>query len=209
MKASAKRSELNNDQKKSLNGALLDAVVNKNLARVEMCLNKGATTDIRVSVPEGMHFVNGKSVPNMRSYPLSYVAYRGFDPVIFELLVKNGMNVNAQDDKGQTVLMYAAQAGEADRIDLFLTFRADALLTDKEGETALSYALKLKIDNPLRDKIVDTLLTAIPDKEGAVSSKAAFNEKRQPVTLDKPVPTVKPITFAPKTEKSTSKPPSA
>jgi Protein of unknown function (DUF2939)/Ankyrin repeats (many copies) len=58
------------------------------------------------------------------------------------LLVAKAANVNAQDEKGKTALMVAANAGLENITQEVLKLNADPNLKDKENKTALDYAIE-------------------------------------------------------------------
>lgn len=60
------------------------------------------------------------------------------------LLSAKKLDINARDESGQTLLMRAAQAGNADAIRALLAKGADATLKNSAGETALQIAQKRK-----------------------------------------------------------------
>lgn len=74
--------------------------------------------------------------------PLSWAAMRGQLKVLQILLTRNGANANARDRSERTAISWAAQAGQADAVDLLLKHGADANLPDRYGSTPLWYALR-------------------------------------------------------------------
>jgi len=60
-----------------------------------------------------------------------------------ETLLTQGASVNARDASGQTALIVATLAGQADIVRHLLTFGADPDLIDRQGLTALQHARKI------------------------------------------------------------------
>ncbi|MCE7984276.1 MAG: sigma-70 family RNA polymerase sigma factor [Caldilinea sp. CFX5] len=59
-----------------------------------------------------------------------------------ELLLLDGLDVNAPGHKGQTLLHWAAQQGQYDVVELLLQHKADPTLKDRNGKTALQLAVE-------------------------------------------------------------------
>jgi ankyrin repeat protein len=59
---------------------------------------------------------------------------------LVELLIANGAEVNHRDDDGRTVLMYAAENGDAPAVNAVLRNGATVNAADNDGETALMKA---------------------------------------------------------------------
>ncbi|MEZ4735283.1 MAG: sigma-70 family RNA polymerase sigma factor [Caldilineaceae bacterium] len=59
-----------------------------------------------------------------------------------ELLLLDGLDVNAPGDKGQTLLHWAAQQGQPDIVALLLQHKADPALKDRNGKTARQLAVE-------------------------------------------------------------------
>ena len=57
-----------------------------------------------------------------------------------KMLIGGGINVNQQDHRGVTALMYAAFSGDAEMIRLLLKHGAKKELKDHRGRTAADYA---------------------------------------------------------------------
>ena len=56
------------------------------------------------------------------------------------LFLQDGVDINAQDDEGETALMKAIDATELDQVEWLLTNGADVNIRDESGETALDRA---------------------------------------------------------------------
>ncbi len=59
---------------------------------------------------------------------------------MYELLLKNGTEIDAQDNKGLSPLMLAGQKGLTDTVRVLLKAGANAQLRNKNGQTALDLA---------------------------------------------------------------------
>ena len=57
-------------------------------------------------------------------------------------LLENGADVNTQDNKNFTLLMYCAQFNDLTLISLVLSYGAKVNVKDSSGFTALDYAIK-------------------------------------------------------------------
>ena len=55
------------------------------------------------------------------------------------MLIRSGIDVNCQDERGISALMYAAVAGNEPLIQLLLKHGADKTLKDGQGRTASAY----------------------------------------------------------------------
>jgi ankyrin repeat protein len=53
--------------------------------------------------------------------------------------IRDGVDVNAQDDSGRTALMFASAFGNTETASVLLSAGADVDLVDAEGSTALDY----------------------------------------------------------------------
>lgn len=92
-------------------------------------------------------------------------------------LIYYGLDVNAQDDKGLTALMYAVKAKRSDAINYLLDTRrglkTDQSIQDKEGYTALMHACKGK-----GEYVIDALL------KNRDTHNIDFNSKLNPHAKD-------------------------
>lgn len=62
------------------------------------------------------------------------------DAIGIAVALKHGADINSADPNGYTALMYAANLGLIENVKVLLANKADATLTTKDGETALSLA---------------------------------------------------------------------
>jgi ankyrin repeat protein len=77
---------------------------------------------------------------NRYSTPLTSAAYRGNQEVVALLLSQPGIKVDARDVDGYTSLMWAAEQGSLDLVDLLMKAGACPSLKNQRGETAISLA---------------------------------------------------------------------
>jgi ankyrin repeat protein len=82
---------------------------------------------------------------------------------MLKILLKNGADVNLQNEDGQTATIYASMFGEYKILKLLLKHKADITIKDKEGKTALDYA-KEYYDNNYRYKKIIKLLKKVGKK---------------------------------------------
>uniref|UniRef100_A0A7R9VK40 Cyclic nucleotide-binding domain-containing protein n=1 Tax=Chlamydomonas euryale TaxID=1486919 RepID=A0A7R9VK40_9CHLO len=75
-----------------------------------------------------------------RLFDMFSAASAGENDLLLQML-KQGVDVNAVDEAGRTVLMVAAHAGRADIVELLLALEASPELSDGDGHSALSLAL--------------------------------------------------------------------
>ena len=118
-----------------------------NVAELLEAANQGAHLDITI--------VEGR-IQN----PILYAWQRHYQPYIIELLVQCGANVDYADSRGRTLLMYASgynpakysfyyaaqKASVEDYARIFLSHGASVNLKDKNGLTAIDYAVMLQND---------------------------------------------------------------
>ena len=97
----------------------------------------------------------------------------GAIPVIQELL-REGADVNSQNNRGQTALMMAAQWGKRDAVGLLLRSGADPNMRDNDGKTALIWTLNpplfyyhLETRPIIQDLVAHGADVDIKDKVGA------------------------------------------
>ncbi len=68
-----------------------------------------------------------------------FAAHEG-DIATVEEMLKNGMNVNAQEkSKNMTALMLAANTHRVEVVELLLAYKANVNIKDKDGLTAIVY----------------------------------------------------------------------
>ena len=69
------------------------------------------------------------------------------DRSMLQVFLKRGLNVNLLDEDGSTPLMYAAHYGSPDMVRALIDAGADLNAKNKNGETALTIALKHSLNN--------------------------------------------------------------
>ncbi len=131
--------------------------------------------------------IEAKAEVNQKRYnnwtALMYAVYRGYAATV-DALITAGANVNLQDEKGKTMLMYLIMYVKRDSlaiVDKLLEAGTDVNLQDANGKTALMYAANyFTIDPP---SIVSKLIEAgtnvnLRDKEGDTALMYAAENSR-------------------------------
>jgi ankyrin repeat protein len=112
--------------------------------------------------------------------PLAHYAYEKYDPDMFQLLVKNGMNINAKDYLGDTVLILAVQKANPATVGIvenLLALGADPLSMSKYG-AVLDYARTNRCGET-RKQVIDLLLQAMPDAKQEFNAGALPSRKKE------------------------------
>jgi ankyrin repeat protein len=88
--------------------------------------------------------VKAETVDSLRvgETPLMAAAING-DPVLLQLLIARGADVNAKDQAGNTALIDAARVGHPEAVRLLIANHADVNARNAKGETALSQATRM------------------------------------------------------------------
>ncbi len=97
--------------------------------------------------PEAAKLIQAGANPNLKSNNGMTILIKGLDAgtIHIELIkwfVKNGVDVNAQDNYGNTALIKAGQMGRLNSVKFLITKKADIYHKNKEDNTALTEALK-------------------------------------------------------------------
>jgi ankyrin repeat protein len=107
--------------------ALMMASFNGHKETVRLLLDRGAIIDTRDAM--------GRTA-------LMYAAAGPYSQTV-QLLLERGADLNIRGkEEGWTVLMFAAAEGQFDVIRVLLAHGADIKITDKDGDTALDFAVK-------------------------------------------------------------------
>jgi ankyrin repeat protein len=123
---------------------LFDAVIQGDPDQVRSLLSNGA--DVNAGFRNGLTVLmcaalagNFESLPRPYIPPVKSVAI-GDRIEMVKLLIGVGADVNAKDDFGDTLLMYAARGGSLETVNLFIAKGLDVNARAKDGITALMFA---------------------------------------------------------------------
>ncbi|HEY8413139.1 MAG TPA: ankyrin repeat domain-containing protein, partial [Pyrinomonadaceae bacterium] len=83
-----------------------------------------------------------------------FAAAQARDVMALNAFLDGGINPNAQDSDGRTVLISAAAHGDLDVVNVLLSRSVDINVKDKRGYTALSHATEA-----MYEEVVDALLS--------------------------------------------------
>jgi len=120
-----------------MNGTSVDAADGENRTVTMWAAFNGHTAIIQLLKEKG---ANINAIDTNGRTALLY-ASSGPYPETVEYLLKNGADINAQGTaEGFTALMTAAAEGQLEIVRLLLVHGADQTLTDKDGDTAESFA---------------------------------------------------------------------
>jgi ankyrin repeat protein len=130
-----------NDQDKGGFTPLMYAAVNGNVDAVQLLLAHGSAVNA-VTGAQSMGTVKNGPIALGALTPLMLAAPRG--PSVIELLIQAGANVDAQDVRGMTPLMWAIATDHADArgVALLLKNGADLEKRDKSGLNARGWAAR-------------------------------------------------------------------
>jgi hypothetical protein len=179
---------LDDKQQYSLNALLYDAVTDKRLDRVKLCLSRGAQAG-----PANMTaYFDARNEDPM---PLAHLALSNYDPEVLDALAGAGLAVDEKNRQGYTALGRATALQRQECVTHFLALGANPLAENNEGSTVLDIARENGgfSSQERRNAIIDALLTA-------VAPPAAFNDaakKAEAVTTVEPITVGRPISLTP------------
>ena len=91
---------------------------------------------------------NAKRVLKLRGYDFDeksfFAAAQARDPVAINAFLDAGINPNAQNSEGRTVLISAAARGELDVVNILLSRGVNVNVKDNRGYTALAHAIEAR-----------------------------------------------------------------
>ena len=109
------------------------------------------------SDPEKLTSESSQRILKLRGYHFDeqnfFAAAQARDLIAIDAFIVGGINPNAQDADGRTVLISAAARGELDVVNKLLSHGVDINVKDKNGYTALSHAI-----DAMHDDVEEALL---------------------------------------------------
>jgi uncharacterized protein len=109
------------------------------------------------SDPEKLTTESSQRILKLRGYNFDeqsfFAAAQARDLIAIDAFIVGGINPNAQDGDGRTVLISAAARGEMDVVSRLLSHNVDINVKDKNGYTALSHAI-----DAMHDDVEEALL---------------------------------------------------
>ncbi|MBR1437053.1 MAG: ankyrin repeat domain-containing protein, partial [Synergistaceae bacterium] len=102
----------------------------------------------------------------VRNHRQNFDVVKDPDYELVKLLLENGANVQAVDERGGTVLMYAASRSEPEILKLLLDNGAEINAQDESGITALMLAVRSNSSEAIKLLLDAGAKIAIRDKDG-------------------------------------------
>lgn len=172
----AKYSDLDKDQ---LNKALSDILSSNNsdLEKATELVLAGADHNFQdfntcISIEHGLGYVLGcnKNVTTLLMRLAWLCKYQ-----LVESLVKNGANIDLQDEVGCTALVYSIQKTDIKMIKLLISLRANINISDNLNQSPLVYAVRTK-----NAEIVELLLKSKidPSIRNIITGRTALDEAK-------------------------------
>ena len=175
---------LDDKQQYSLNALLYDAVIDKNLERVKLCLSRGA----QAGRADMAAYFRARADDNE---PLAHVALQNYHGEILNALAQAGLEIDAKNADGDTALSRAAHLQRLECVTNFLALGASPLAENDAGKTVLDVARENNgfSSQDRRNAIIDALLAAVPlpgEFNGAAKKSAAVTTA-EAITVNKPI----------------------
>lgn len=153
---------LSSQQKTVMNNLLLEAVENKDLARIKTYVSKGASVQMTADVTETTR-VNGSTYTSRGTAPLyHYMMESYFTTPVSDFFLEQGVSVDIKNFNGNTPLMLAVKNADLSRVKYFLSKGADPMAVNSRNEMVLDQARKIQSYYCSdRQNIIDALVQAI------------------------------------------------
>lgn len=119
--------------------ALMYAVEAGSKDLAEILINKGATVNLKG--PSGSTITALMWAVRNNNVEMPYETYLEVAMEIVNMLLKNGVEINAQNEEGRTALMYAVSEGSKELTEILIKNGANVNLKDINGDTALIIAI--------------------------------------------------------------------
>lgn len=114
--------------------------------------------------------INNGTTPLLQTISNNRPSYNSNVLKIIEILLKHGAIIDAQDNNGETILMKAAIQHAYDIIKFLVLKKANKLLTDTQGLTALDHAKIFQTRDPKDPHIKKTVKLLEPDNSFSVKN---------------------------------------
>jgi len=116
--------------------------------------------------------------------PLHNLAYRGKDKEVFKYFLDNGVDVNLQDEEGNTPFMNAARNNGIEIIKLLQPYVNAINIKNKDGRSALTFAFSRNSVETVNFLIQHQADVSIKDKDGNSLAYYLLNTFRNPEEFD-------------------------
>lgn len=118
--------------------------------------------------------------------PLLFIAYSEKFMNLIKLLIKNGININYQDDNGKTLFNWALLKNKQEIINLLLKKNLDISLQDSDALELLINLINYNKKNSIKKllKLINLDIATIKDKSGKTALNYAYETKNKEIFIE-------------------------
>lgn len=187
---------LSQKQQEIMDKLLIEAVRNKDLARMRTYVEKGA--DVHVNLPANENIRLGGSLSSSSGTAELYhvICNDCFRTDMSDFMLSQGVDVDVKNFNGNTPLMLAVKNADFSRVKYFLGKGADPFAANKRGDVVLEEAYKLSSSVSQRQEIIDALVAAVGSPAQNQAAPAAKNDS--PVETVRDIQAMKPFELSAK-----------